>query len=93
MRNTTMSRIAFLGLGAMGSRMVAHLISAGHDVIVWNRSTATVDAAAALGACAAATPREATEGAAFVLTMLTDDEASSGRPTRTPRSWGSAKRP
>jgi len=25
----------------MGSRMVAHLISAGHDVIVWNRSTAT----------------------------------------------------
>jgi 3-hydroxyisobutyrate dehydrogenase-like beta-hydroxyacid dehydrogenase len=29
-----MSRIAFLDLGAMGSRMVAHLISAGHDVIV-----------------------------------------------------------
>jgi 3-hydroxyisobutyrate dehydrogenase len=71
-----MSRIAFLGLGAMGSRMVAHLISAGHDVIVWNRSTATVDATVALGARAAATPREATEGATFALTMLTDDEAS-----------------
>jgi 3-hydroxyisobutyrate dehydrogenase-like beta-hydroxyacid dehydrogenase len=33
-------------------------------------------AAVALGVRAAATPREAAEGAAFVLTMLTDDEAS-----------------
>ena len=71
-----MSRIAFLGLGAMGSRMVAHLIKAGHDVTVWNRSTAPVEAAVALGARAAATPREAAEGSAFVLTMLTDDAAS-----------------
>jgi len=35
-----------------------------------------VQAAVALGAKSAATPREAAEGAEFVLTMLTDDEAS-----------------
>jgi 3-hydroxyisobutyrate dehydrogenase-like beta-hydroxyacid dehydrogenase len=33
-----MSKISVLGLGAMGSRMAAHLIKAGHDVTVWNRT-------------------------------------------------------
>jgi 3-hydroxyisobutyrate dehydrogenase len=71
-----MSRIAFLGLGAMGSRMAPHLIESGHSVAVWNRSPAAVEAAVARGAKAAATPREAVEGAEFVFTMLTDDNAS-----------------
>jgi 3-hydroxyisobutyrate dehydrogenase len=71
-----MSRIAFLGLGAMGSRMAPHLIKAGHDVVVWNRSPGPIDAAVALGARSAATPRDAAEGAGFVLSMLTDDAAS-----------------
>ena len=35
-----MSRIAFLGLGSMGSRMAANLLAAGHDVRVWNRTPA-----------------------------------------------------
>jgi 3-hydroxyisobutyrate dehydrogenase-like beta-hydroxyacid dehydrogenase len=71
-----MSKIAFLGLGTMGSRMAPHLIEAGHDVVVWNRSPAAVAAAVALGAKPAATPHQAAEGAEFVLTMLTDDDAS-----------------
>src|ERR1700735_5561852 len=71
-----MSKIAFLGLGAMGSRMVPHLIDAGHAVTVWNRSTAAVEAAVARGAKSASTPRAAAQGAEFVLTMLTDDDAS-----------------
>ena len=71
-----MNKIAFLGLGAMGSRMAPHLIKAGHAVTVWNRSPAAVEAAVALGAKSASTPREAAEGAEFVLTMLTDDGAS-----------------
>ena len=33
-----MSKISVLGLGAMGSRIAAHLIKAGHDVTVWNRT-------------------------------------------------------
>ena len=70
-----MSKIAFLGLGAMGSRMAPHLIKAGHAVTVWNRSPAAVEAAVARGARSAATPREAAEGAEFVFSMLTDDDA------------------
>src|ERR1700733_12698825 len=31
-------KIAFLGLGNMGSPMAGHLIAAGHEVKVWNRS-------------------------------------------------------
>ena len=30
--------IAFMGLGAMGSRMALRLLEAGHRVTVWNRS-------------------------------------------------------
>lgn len=33
-----MSKISVLGLGALGARMAAHLIKAGHDVTVWNRT-------------------------------------------------------
>jgi len=71
-----MSKIAFLGLGAMGARMVPYLIKGGHDVTVWNRSPGPVSAAAALGARPAASPRGAADGAEFVLTMLTDNAAS-----------------
>jgi 3-hydroxyisobutyrate dehydrogenase len=71
-----MSKIAFLGLGAMGWRMAPHRIKADHDVTVWNRSPAAVAAAVARGARSAATPREAAEGAEFVFSMLTDDDAS-----------------
>ena len=69
-----MRQIAFLGIGAMGSRMPPHLIQAGHDVTVWNRSPPA--AAVAPGARSAATPREAAEGVDFVFSMLTDDDAS-----------------
>jgi 3-hydroxyisobutyrate dehydrogenase len=31
-----MSKLAFLGLGAMGSRMAANLLKAGHELTVWN---------------------------------------------------------
>jgi 3-hydroxyisobutyrate dehydrogenase len=71
-----MSEIAFLGLGAMGSRMAANLVKAGHRVTVWNRSQRAVDPLVASGAKAAASPRAATYGAEFVIAMLRDDEAS-----------------
>jgi 3-hydroxyisobutyrate dehydrogenase len=49
-----MAHIALLGLGAMGSRMAARLIAAGHQVTVWNRSAAAAQALAAQGAHVAA---------------------------------------
>lgn len=38
--------VAFLGLGAMGGPMAAHL-PAGHDALVWNRTSSVADAHAA----------------------------------------------
>jgi 3-hydroxyisobutyrate dehydrogenase len=69
-------RVAFLGLGAMGSRMVPHLLAAGYDVSVWNRSMQVCQPLVAIGAKAAATPKEAASGAQFVLSMLSDDKAA-----------------
>jgi 3-hydroxyisobutyrate dehydrogenase len=71
-----MTRIAFLGLGAMGSRMAANLLAAGHDLNVWNRTPDRAAALAALGARAAATPRQAAGDADIVIAMLRDDDAS-----------------
>jgi 3-hydroxyisobutyrate dehydrogenase-like beta-hydroxyacid dehydrogenase len=77
-----MGKIAFLGLGAMGSCMAPHLIKAGHDVTIWNRLPAAVATAVARGARSAATPREAAEGAEFVFNMLTDGGVIFAWPSR-----------
>ncbi len=37
-------RLGFIGLGKMGSRMVMKLLSEGHEVVAWNRSSEKVDA-------------------------------------------------
>ena len=71
-----MANVAFLGLGAMGARMAANLIGAGHSLTVWNRDVAKAAPLARAGARVAATPREAAGGADFVIAMLRDDEAS-----------------
>lgn len=71
-----MAKIGFMGLGAMGSRMAAHLVAAGHELKVYNRSEAPVQALVDQGATAARTPREAAAGAEFVISMLTDDDVS-----------------
>ena len=63
-------RVAFLGLGAIGAPMAAHLAAAG-TLTVWNRTRAKADAfARAHGSVVAATPREAAAGADVVLTCL-----------------------
>jgi 3-hydroxyisobutyrate dehydrogenase-like beta-hydroxyacid dehydrogenase len=71
-----MHRVAFLGLGAMGSRMASNLIAAGHDVVVWNRSQPARERLASLRARPAVTPREAASSADVVISMVTDDDAS-----------------
>ena len=71
-----MSNVAVLGLGAMGSRMAARLIQAGHQVTVWNRSPAPAEPLVKAGASLAASPREAAVKADFVIAMVRDDEAS-----------------
>jgi len=71
-----MSTIAFLGLGAMGSRMARRLIEGGRTLVVWNRSPQPVAGLAELGARVAASPREAAEAADLVVSIVTDDEAA-----------------
>ncbi|MBA4783812.1 MAG: NAD(P)-dependent oxidoreductase [Rhizobiales bacterium] len=66
-------KIAFLGLGAMGSRMATRLCAAGHELTVWNRSEAR---ATPEGAVRAPTPTAAAEGADLVISMVRDDAAS-----------------
>lgn len=70
-----MSTIAFAGLGTMGRGMVANLVTAGHEVTVWNRSTRPEGDAQLSGTRRVATLAEAISGAEFVLYCLSDDEA------------------
>jgi len=63
-------RIAFLGLGAIGTPMAVHVAKL-HQLTVWNRTPARAAAFAAAHPCAvAATPREAASGAEVVITCL-----------------------
>jgi 3-hydroxyisobutyrate dehydrogenase len=66
-----MTRVAFLGLGAIGRPMARHLAPPAFDLAVWNRTSSKSAAfAAEHGAAAAATPREAATGAAVVITCF-----------------------
>jgi 3-hydroxyisobutyrate dehydrogenase len=71
-----MAKIAFVGLGAMGSRMAGNLLKAGHTVTVWNRDPSKATPLAALGAVIAGTPKATVPGAEIVIAMVRDDEAS-----------------
>jgi 3-hydroxyisobutyrate dehydrogenase len=63
-------RTAFLGLGAIGRPMAARLARL-HELTVWNRTaTRAREFAAAHGARAAASPREAASGAEAVITCF-----------------------
>jgi 3-hydroxyisobutyrate dehydrogenase-like beta-hydroxyacid dehydrogenase len=69
-------RIGFLGLGKMGTPMARHLVAAGHELRVWNRTEGRTEPLLREGAIAAATPAEAELGADAVITMLFDDAAN-----------------
>jgi len=71
-----MANISILGLGAMGSRMAANVMKAGHSVTVWNRSHDLGAQLVASGAKLAATPCAAATGADVVIAMVRDDVAS-----------------
>jgi 3-hydroxyisobutyrate dehydrogenase-like beta-hydroxyacid dehydrogenase len=66
-------KIGFIGLGRMGGHVAANLLKAGHQVTVWNRSSAPVQELAGKGAAAAKTPEEALQGDA-VFSMLSNDQ-------------------
>ena len=71
-----MSTVAFIGLGAMGSRMAANLIAAGFKLRVWNRDKAKAKPLADKGASVAASAADAVKGAEFVVSIVSDDAAT-----------------
>ena len=69
-----MAKVAFLGLGVMGYPMAGHLAKAGHDVTVFNRTTAKAEKwAAQHGGKVGKTPAEAVAGAEIVCCCVGDD--------------------
>lgn len=75
MANSKSSTVAVLGTGIMGEPMARNLLSAGFTVRAWNRTADKAQPLADDGAVVCATPREAADGADFVLTMLSDVDA------------------
>jgi 3-hydroxyisobutyrate dehydrogenase-like beta-hydroxyacid dehydrogenase len=66
-------KVAFLGLGIMGSRMAANLCRAGFEVHAWNRTRARAEELAAdHGAIVADTPAQAAAAAGIAITMVVD---------------------
>jgi 3-hydroxyisobutyrate dehydrogenase len=71
-----MMRIAFLGLGKMGSGMAARLAAAGHSLSVYNRTAERAGTLAKLGARVADSARGAAENADVIIGMTSDDLSS-----------------
>ena len=70
-----MSKIAFIGLGVMGYPMAGHLSAAGHEVTVFNRTTATAKRwLTQHSGQSAQSPRQAADGAEFVLSCVGNDD-------------------
>ena len=71
-----MSTVAFVGLGAMGSRMALNLQAAGHKLRVFNRDGSKTRPYAEKGAEVADSPASAARGAEFVVSIVSDDAAT-----------------
>jgi 2-hydroxy-3-oxopropionate reductase len=67
-----MTAIGFIGLGVMGQPMAEHLVRAGHEVTVHNRSQAPVQALVAAGAKAGGSAADVAASAEIVITMVPD---------------------
>ena len=72
---TVHTRLGFIGLGYMGSRIARRLIAAGFPMIVYNRDRTKAAGFAALGAKVARHPEELAREADVVLSCLADGPA------------------
>jgi 3-hydroxyisobutyrate dehydrogenase-like beta-hydroxyacid dehydrogenase len=70
-----MTRVGWIGTGAMGRPMASRLLDAGHDLVVWNRTPAKASALVERGARLATSPADAAREADVVVLMLADPTA------------------
>ncbi len=75
MIDKSMTRITFIGLGVMGYPMAGHLIKAGYNVTVYNRTIAKAKKwAEEYGGKFCKTPAEAAYGAELVISCVGNDD-------------------
>src|SRR5674536_376774 len=70
-------RVAFLGMGRMGSAMAQHVLTGGHELVVWNRTRGKAADLLAAGATEADSTAAATRDADAVVLMLRGPDAVS----------------
>lgn len=73
--NEDTMKVAFIGLGKMGSAIAGNIARRGFDLTVWNRSPGKMDPLLALGARPAASAKDAAQGNDLVITSLMDDRS------------------
>lgn len=70
-----MKKLGFIGLGTMGLPMAKHLLSAGYELTVFNRTRRKADPLIKEGAQAVSSPAEVARHSEVVITMLSNDSA------------------
>lgn len=65
-------KVAFIGMGTMGAPMALNILTAGHEVVVHNRTREKELPLADAGALRADTPREAAAQAELIITCVSD---------------------
>jgi 3-hydroxyisobutyrate dehydrogenase len=68
-------KVAFIGLGNMGSNVANRLLAGGINLTVWNRTASKMTPLIERGAKPAVSAKEAARGADVVLTSLMDDQS------------------
>lgn len=69
------TNLGFIGVGAMGSRLVQRLLAHGYDVGVYDRNPSAAQALRSYGASVATSPAAIAESADVILSCLTNDDA------------------
>jgi 3-hydroxyisobutyrate dehydrogenase len=65
-------KVAFIGMGTMGTAMALNIIRAGHEVTVHNRSREKEEPLAKAGARRAGSPQDASQEADIIITCVSD---------------------
>ncbi|MBI1332758.1 MAG: NAD-binding protein [Armatimonadetes bacterium] len=65
-----MAKVGFVGLGVMGGPMAGHLLKAGHQLTVWNRTPGKADELAAQGATEAKSLQELAENCEIIFSCV-----------------------
>lgn len=70
MATTDKPKVAFIGTGIMGAPIAGHILDAGYDLVVYNRTKEKTDDLVARGATYASSPAKAAADADIIFTMV-----------------------